>query len=246
MNIQVLSDLHVEFHKDAGKAFVTQYLRPPGAKVDVLLVAGDLGNSAIVPEALQILTERYHDSLVIYVPGNHDYYGSTIHHGNKVFADLENQHSNLVVLINRMVTYQGVHFLGATLWFPKSVEYKKYRMYISDFKMIADIVPVAFKEHTAAMNFLKWHLSSESVVVTHYVPTMKSVPQKYKNDPLTMFFVHDIEKMIRKRKPKLWVHGHVHTSSNYILGRTHMVCNPLGYVGREVNPEFIPNMLIEM
>ena len=37
---------------------------------------------------------------------------------------------------------------------------------------------------------------------------------------------------------ELWVHGHTHDSTDYQLGRTMVLCNPLGYAGVEVNPFF--------
>jgi hypothetical protein len=32
---------------------------------------------------------------------------------------------------------------------------------------------------------------------------------------------------------KLWVHGHMHNPSDYMIGDTRVVCNPRGYVGHE-------------
>jgi predicted phosphodiesterase len=32
---------------------------------------------------------------------------------------------------------------------------------------------------------------------------------------------------------RLWVHGHMHNASDYMLGTTRVVCNPRGYTGYE-------------
>lgn len=32
---------------------------------------------------------------------------------------------------------------------------------------------------------------------------------------------------------KLWVHGHMHNASDYVIGDTRVVCNPKGYPGEK-------------
>ena len=32
---------------------------------------------------------------------------------------------------------------------------------------------------------------------------------------------------------KLWVHGHMHDTFDYMIGSTRVVCNPRGYAGHE-------------
>jgi Icc-related predicted phosphoesterase len=36
--------------------------------------------------------------------------------------------------------------------------------------------------------------------------------------------------MILDRQSDLWVHGHVHSQSDYMIGRTRVVCNARGHV----------------
>jgi Icc-related predicted phosphoesterase len=50
-------------------------------------------------------------------------------------------------------------------------------------------------------------------------------------------------------EPEYWIHGHIHTSSGYFTGNTHVICNPRGYAeqtGNHLNPEFDPNLSIEI
>lgn len=47
----------------------------------------------------------------------------------------------------------------------------------------------------------------------------------------------------------LWVHGHVHESFDYWIGRCRVVCNPRGYPGRAgqaENARFDPNYVVEI
>jgi predicted phosphodiesterase len=71
MRIQILSDLHFEFHRDNGRSFV-ETLDPAG--VDALVLAGDISVGDDLPEALGLLCRRFHDAAVIYVHGNHEFY----------------------------------------------------------------------------------------------------------------------------------------------------------------------------
>ena len=45
---------------------------------------------------------------------------------------------------------------------------------------------------------------------------------------------------------KLWVHGHMHNSLDYVERGTRVVCNPRGYVPFEPNPSFDPSLVVEV
>jgi len=36
-------------------------------------------------------------------------------------------------------------------------------------------------------------------------------------------------RQMREHQPKLWIHGHGHDRCDYVLGKTRVVANPLGY-----------------
>jgi hypothetical protein len=47
----------------------------------------------------------------------------------------------------------------------------------------------------------------------------------------------------------LWVHGHMHESSDYQIGQCRVVCNPCGYMTRSgtvENRRFDPNFIVEL
>ena len=50
-------------------------------------------------------------------------------------------------------------------------------------------------------------------------------------------YASDMEDFIhRNNHIKLWVHGHTHSPSDYMVGDTRVVCNPLGYPGERREP----------
>jgi Icc-related predicted phosphoesterase len=83
-------------------------------------------------------------------------------------------------------------------------------------------------------------------VVTHHLPTYRSVAPRFKSSPLNAFFVSDLEELIEERRPRLWMHGHTHTSVDQRVGSTRFLCNPFGYVGWELNAAFNEGMFVEL
>jgi hypothetical protein len=46
---------------------------------------------------------------------------------------------------------------------------------------------------------------------------------------------------------KMWTHGHMHDTFDYLVGSTRVVCNPRGYVKYEQRAdEFNPNIIFEV
>ena len=83
-----------------------------------------------------------------------------------------------------------------------------------------------------------------TVVITHHAPHWDSVHPKFRSDPVTGAFASDLSSLIIQHQPNLWVHGHVHNSSDYRVGTSRIVCNPHGY-GNE-NPAFNGQFVVEV
>jgi Icc-related predicted phosphoesterase len=84
-----------------------------------------------------------------------------------------------------------------------------------------------------------------TVVVSHHAVHWDSVHPRFRSDPLTGAFVSDLSTLIETYRPTLWVHGHVHNSSDYrIGGATRVICNPHGYA--DENPDFDGTMVVEV
>ena len=119
MKIQYFSDMHVNLEKDQGEAFF-QSIKPVG---DVILVAGDFTSFADHSKTqLHSLFKRLTDigPPVIYVMGNHDYWGSSFPIVQKALETLQEALPELRVLEpGKVVTIGTQRFLGGTMWFPK-------------------------------------------------------------------------------------------------------------------------------
>ena len=65
-------------------------------------------------------------------------------------------------------------------------------------------------------------------------------------NPLNRFFLCDVDDLIERAGPPLWVHGHTHCSMDTQVGRTRIVCNPLGYSGWGENADFDGKLVISV
>ena len=151
---------------------------------------------------------------------------------------------NLHVLDNRSVTLRGQRFVGTTLWFPNQPMNRLYEDGLSDFRVIRRFRENVYIENTIAVYFLQSKVRPGDVVITHHLPDNGSVHPSYRGDTLNRFFITELTELILERRPALWVHGHTHTSCSHLVGSTKVVCNPHGYVGYEVNPDWNPAFLV--
>lgn len=159
----------------------------------------------------------------VHVMGNHDYYGG-------YFPEPGD---------GQFTAYVGdLKVVGCTLWTPmKDEDWPLYVHGMQDAKSISKMSPAAMREcHEADLEFIR--SSDADVVVTHHAPSFKSIAKKYEGNSLNKFFACRLdENGVRtpsfinslKKKPLLWVHGHVHGDFDYLIGETRVVCRPRGY-----------------
>ena len=77
-------------------------------------------------------------------------------------------------------------------------------------------------------------------MVTHHAPSIRSIADRYKSDPVSAAFASNMDDFILEHQPRLWIHGHTHESFDYEIGKTRVVCNPRGYASIEENKRFRP------
>lgn len=254
--IHVLSDLHMQ----AGWAFG---IKPVTA--DMVILAGDIGNGVRGVKWAKATFPA--DMPVIYVPGNHEYYDHTMQDMLTQIRDAASG-SNIHVLDRDSVTLCGVRVLGATLWTDYGLfgdtasamldaagQMNDHRLirYNDPRKGGVGFTPKhAHEAHQRARMYIRHRLRANhampTIVVTHHAPSRQSVHPMYQTDPITPAFASDLDLLIRLYGPALWVHGHTHSSFDYMLGKTRVLCNPRGYEikGSIENAQFNPNLVVEI
>ncbi|WP_261512714.1 metallophosphoesterase [Chryseobacterium paludis] len=238
MKIQIISDLHQEF----GSTELSF------DNADVVVLAGDVN---LGTKGIEWIKSEIPDKPVIYVLGNHEYYkGSYPKTLNKIKEAAKD--SNIYVLEDSYVDIEDIRFHGTTLWTDFSIfgnpvqygmlcqskmnDYKKIKRDPSYSKMrTIDI----FKIHQFSRMALKENLENskglKNIVVTHHAPSIQSVPELYKNDPVTSAYASNLEDFIVEYQPLYWIHGHIHTPCRYKIGNTEIICNPHGYIDEKYN-----------
>ena len=157
-----------------------------------------------------------------------------------------NVYGKLHVLDNSTCEIEGRRFVGTTLWFRKVMGGLKYERMLNDFYQIGNANQHIYEENDKAEAFLRDTVTGDDIVLTHHLPAPQSVHPKYAGSTLTRFFLCDMEWLIKDRQPKLWVHGHTHDSADYVIGTTQVLCNPFGYAGRDVNPAFNEELIVNL
>ena len=240
MRIQILSDIHTEFHRDNGQSFC-RGLRPTG--VDVLLVAGDLGTVLTVGPALDYLCPLY--PVVIFVAGNHEFYLGSPDALRDRLEQAQQRHPNLHWLENDTITLGSQRFVGTTLWFPGTAAARALRGMLNDYNSILDFEPWVYDQHSRAVSFLERTIIPTDVVITHHAPSTRSIAPQYVGSPINVYFACDLDRLLN-RGPRLWIHGHMHDSLDYKIRKTRVICNPFGYAGAGVNAGFRESLVLDL
>jgi hypothetical protein len=102
-------------------------------------------------------------------------------------------------------------------------------------------------------NMIQKPFDGKTVVVAHHAPSVRSVEEQYMGDSLSPAYASNLEALMGP-SVSLWIHGHMHTSFNYVVPAkndpidrgTRVICNPRGYSPGHLNPHFNPDLLIEV
>jgi predicted phosphodiesterase len=235
---QILSDIHTEFHRDGGVGFINA-LDP--TDVDVIILAGDVSNAKGIIPTLERICVRYRKAQVLYVPGNHEMYGSSPRQVLKALRKFGKK--NFHMLYNSTLTLEGITFAGTPLWFRQDPINVLYQNQMSDFSQIQDFTPWVYDENQKAEAFVR-ALGPPDVMVTHYLPSYACVNDRYATSPLNRFFVSPIVDTL-ERLPRLWVFGHTHSHVDFEMGGCRFLANPFGYPS-EGAKDFVDRLLIDL
>jgi hypothetical protein len=110
----------------------------------------------------------------------------------------------------------------------------------------------ALELHRAATAWLADTLAQpfdgKTVVVTHHGPDLGSLDARYAHDIVSAGFISRRPDLVAQTD--LWVHGHTHTSFDYWIDDSRVVCNPRGYISRRTgepeNPRFDWGKVVEL
>lgn len=245
MRIHLLSDLHNEFGP----------FTPAPVDCDLVILAGDIDVKA---RAVEWARQAF-SGPVLYVPGNHEFYGGHLTHTLEKLRAA--QDDRVRVLERDEVILCGTRFLGATMWTdfaatgnsPMACLTAQNAM--NDFRQIrtegyrpirpADLVARSVQTKDWLRMKLAQPFDGPTVVITHHAPTLRSLQDSpLAGTHLAAAYANRWEELMGGERMALWLHGHSHRAVDYDLAGTRVLCNPRGYPGEETG--FRPDLIIEL
>lgn len=245
MKIQVISDIHLEFHSSIPSLFNS----PEFIKAPYLFLLGDIAIPKKHPykwlEFIAWATSNY--SQIFYLIGNHESYGYSLD-------------STITFIKEKLSTFQNITFLergviakledytviGCTLWtdidfstalimndihnIKDSQTHKKISLatlqslYQQDKEWLETTLSQIQSSNT------QYEQYNKIIVATHHMPSMKLIAPKFQT-PENMKYARGFASNLDHLLPltRVWLYGHTHTYTNTIIDNTLCYCNPLGY-----------------
>jgi len=240
VRINYFSDIHLEFGA----------LDAPDNDADIIVAAGDIGISMQGVAWLKTLNKP-----VIYIAGNHEFYA---HEYQQTLQLIRNQcaGSNVRFLENDSFVFQGVRFLGCTLWTDLFVEGDKKAdalgKSLNDFRRIQfaekSFDTVEFSQlHQSSKTWLEQELAQpffgKTVVITHHAPSQWSWNESARVLK-KLAYCNDLKPLLHEYEIAAWFHGHIHSPADYRISGARILCNPRGYVGKKIVPGFDQNRIV--
>jgi Icc-related predicted phosphoesterase len=127
------------------------------------------------------------------------------------------------------------------MWFPYDPLNQLHEKHWPDFENISRLSEWVYKSNRAFVEVAD-KITAETVVITHHLPSRRSVAPQFQSSEMNRFFVCDMSQIIVERRPRLWLHGHTHESLDYLHEATRVVCNPFGY-SWAMNPGFAASVV---
>jgi Icc-related predicted phosphoesterase len=152
------------------------------------------------------------------------------------------EESNIKILENNVIEFNGIRFLGCTLWtdcrihedkISTSLVTQKIADRMNDYRRIRTggsyrklRVYETICEHLTSVRWLRSELakaySGPTVVITHHAPLRECLNEV--GDPiLDGAYASDLSELIDEFKPIIWIYGHTHEKKDFRKGETRLM-----------------------
>src|SRR5262245_24930618 len=248
VRLYVASDLHLEF---APISIVAP-------NVDVVVLAGDI---AVGTRGVAWARTQFPDTPIIYVPGNHEYYGDALPRLTEKLVAFGKDRD--VHVLDRAVTeVEGIRFLGATLWTDFALfgdvvagmaaaqqsvtDYRRIRV-SPRFRRLRPLDTASL--HSRTRRWLENEVDQgnvrDAVIVTHHAPSVRSLRPEFVHSAVSASYASALDGLIERSEARLWIHGHTHHCVDYQVGATRVFSNQKGYIDEPVEG-FDPHRVLEL
>ncbi|RON14815.1 metallophosphoesterase family protein [Pseudomonas frederiksbergensis] len=231
MKLRIYSDLHLWFAR----------FDPVPSDADVVILAGDID---IKSRGVKWANEVF-KCPVIYVCGNHEFYGGHIDHTLQKMKVAAAPHVH--VLENQVLLLGKTRFLVTTAWTDYSstgdvVAAKRIAWdWMNDFTVIRtdvnfrrlrpdDLIAKSQAAYAWLTEELDKPFDGKTVVVTHHAPVLDYVGDELPAH-LIAAYANNWPELVAQAD--LWVYGHTHIAADFVKRGCRVVSNPRGYPTQE-------------
>lgn len=262
MKLNILSDLHLDINKDFPFNLELKDI--------FTIICGDISEN--VSETCKWIKNNI--SSGVFVEGNHIGYQNN-KPIQEILENLSTDfplNNNISHLNNSYKIIEDIVFVGGILWtdfelygkankfiamkisqknikdfmcthYNKNLNHKKINQILSP----KDAIDLFHTTLSFIKNVSEKFSDKKIVVITHHAPSLKSIPEMYKDDLCSTAFANNLDDFILTHPNiKLWCHGHIHHSYDYYIGNCRIICNPRGYISDMEDTEFVKEKIIEI
>jgi Icc-related predicted phosphoesterase len=217
--IQIASDLHVEYNND-NIPDPLDFITP---SADILILAGDIGSFYKIDQLTKFLEKLCsYFQLVLYVPGNHEWYMIPEHNPLSWFAleqrmkQIKDYVPNLYILDCSSVRIGNICIAGATLWSKPFNQIPPFIVRVNGMK-----TKEYYEKHISNLNYLKKMIKycnehkHKLLIVTHHPPTLKVLEGTKKRKKFIDLYATDLEYLLDKNNVHTWICGHIHKNFDF-------------------------------
>lgn len=253
---RLVSDTHMELTRKNN-------LRLPSLSTDketVLILAGDIGTWKQATSWMIAIKEQF--AHIVYVVGNHEYYGQEMGMLINNIRERLNQHDNLHFLENNSLALDDCLLVGASLWTdmnnndPQAIAVcgkhmnDYHNIMIGSVEVKRRLTPQdTISIHRESLKYFEQVIESATqpvIIVTHHAPTIGKVTDEdigSFDDRIQYAYASDLYHWLNQRNDKVvaWCHGHTHKSMIYRLADVPVFTNAKGYADEKTGfkPEFV-------
>ena len=179
---------------------------------------------------------RHEFPIVIFVPGNHEYYTIPeipIERMNILvdrLYEIESEIDNLYILNKKSVRIGDVCITGCTLWSNPEINIPKYIVKVNGMNTL--IYREKFESELRYINKMIKYCQKNKIkllIATHHCPTYDVLIGSKKHQKFFSLYASRLDHLLDSKKVHTWVCGHIHKNFDYITETgTRLVSNQKG------------------
>jgi len=231
-SVQFASDLHIEC-VDNDDIDPLEYITPTA---DVLILAGDIGSLYKIQQLKNFINRLSpYFQVILYVPGNHEYYiVDHVHLSynklDKRLAELEDAIPNLHILNRDSVRINNLCIAGCTLWSKPDCKVPRFIVQVHEMDT-ARYIKQHQKDLKYATNIMEHchERGYDLLMVTHHPPTNSVLKGTNKRKKFISLYSTDLDHLLDKERVGTWICGHIHKNFDFLTSKgCRVVSNQLG------------------